>query len=712
MGTDADHNKTDAADEPAVEVINIEPTTTTTAVTVEPLSSSQQSPSPKPTNTITPKDAHALSASDVRPISLQFQDITYTVLSNKPISDKSSAPESTDGSPQPPPAGGVDLKALFKKKPKVHLKLLEGVSGSAKPGEILAIMGPSGSGKSTLLDILAQRKGEPDSLSGQILLNGEALPARTNMSGSNSYSLGIGYVTQDDIFIETLTVRETMMIAAELKLSETIKRPAKEAIVEGILAELGLAHTKNTKVGGPLVPGISGGEKRRLSIAIELISSPSILMLDEPTSGLSSSDAFAVIKTVRELARKGRTVVLTIHQPRSEIFNLFDQVLLLTKGKVAYYGAVDNIANFFSTQGFDCPFGFNLADFMLDIVSATQTGRLLNDELICSYRKDTSPLPTQQQPCDLPKAFEAYKKVSLDLPPQSKSEFQVPASPTNEALAKPKPRGSYAASFHRQLSILLYRNFLHVLRHPAIFWGQLFIHALFGVITGSLFSDLKKSEAAAGGVAYATAGLVFWLSTFCAIMTFSAVPELILERVQYTREQAAGLYSPLAYFLAKVITETLFYSINVVSHISIVYYWVNLRPGASFFLYLLLIAVLFVNVSLASIAAIGAISDTVDVGMALVAMTNTFNLLFSGFLVNSSNMPPGWTWCYWSAHFQWGFTGMMLNEFGDDPSPSSVATLRYLGLESGREKWTCVYVLIGFVVAWRVLGYLFLLVKK
>ncbi|KAJ3412935.1 hypothetical protein HDV05_008723 [Chytridiales sp. JEL 0842] len=640
------------------------------------------------------KQAAPTTTTSFRPTSLQFKDISYTVLSNKPISDSSESPK-------------LNLKDMFKKKPQEKVKLLDSVSGSANPGQILAIMGPSGSSKSTLLDILAQRKGDSESLQGQILLNGQPPAPRTKLSTPNSYSLGIGYVTQDDIFIETLTVRETMLIAAELKLSETINRKTKEAIVDRILEELGLGHTKNTKVGGPLVPGISGGEKRRLSIAIELISSPSILMLDEPTSGLSSSDAFAVIKTVRELARNGRTIVLTIHQPRSEILSLFDRILLLTKGKVAYYGAVDNIANFFSAHGFDCPFGFNLADFMLDIVSATQTGKIVNNELISTYRKDTCPLPTDEQTFDFPKAFLAYQK-SYDLPVDMKETLPTTIK---EPSASSKP---YAASFPRQISILLYRNFLHVLRHPAIFWGQLFIHILFGLITGGLFSDLKKkeAEAGAGGVAYGTTGLVFWLSTFCAIMTFSAVPELILERVQYTREQAAGLYSPLSYFLAKLITETLFFSLNVVSHISIVYYWVGLRAGISHFLYLLLVSVLFVNVSLASIAAIGAISDTVDIGMALVAMVNTFNLLFSGFLVNSSNMPKGWTWCYWSAHFQWGFTGMMLNEFGDDPTPSSVATLKYLGIDNGREKWVCVYVLIGFVVVWRVLGYLFLLVKK
>jgi hypothetical protein len=169
--------------------------------------------------------------------------------------------------------------------------------------------------------------------------------------------------------------------------------------------------------------------------------------------------------------------------------------------------------------------------------------------------------------------------------------------------------------------------------------------------------------------------------------------------------------------IAKVITETLFFSTNVFVYITITYFWVGLRPGLQYYGFAVLTVIVFVNVALASISAIGAISPNVDVGMALCSLINTFNLLFSGFLVSKSALAVGWQWCWWVAHFQWVFAAMAFNEWqgaeGEDVVVAEV-TLEYFGIGKGdgRDKWGCLYVLVGFAVLWRLIGYIFLLIKR
>lgn len=164
-------------------------------------------------------------------------------------------------------------------------------------------------------------------------------------------------------FIETLTVLETLTFAAKMRLPRAMSTKDKLARVDAVMEELNLTHIKNTKVGGAVIRGISGGEKRRVTIGIELLSSPSVLLLDEPTSGLSSTDALNVANAIKELARKGRTVILTVHQPRSDIYELFDDLLLLSKGKVVYFGKAQEAAAYFEALGHEVPVGWNVADY-------------------------------------------------------------------------------------------------------------------------------------------------------------------------------------------------------------------------------------------------------------------------------------------------------------------------------------------------------------
>uniref|UniRef100_M8CIY1 ABC transporter G family member 7 n=1 Tax=Aegilops tauschii TaxID=37682 RepID=M8CIY1_AEGTA len=218
--------------------------------------------------------------------------------------------------------------------------LLSNLSGEAKPGRLLALMGPSGSGKTTLLNVLAGQLAASPSLhlSGFLYVNGQPM-------SQGGYK--IAYVRQEDIFFSQLTVRETLSLAAELQLPDTMSPERKEKYVNDLLFRLGLVNSADSIVGDAKVRGISGGEKKRLSLACELIASPSVIFADEPTTGLDAFQAEKVMETLRQLAEDGHTVICSIHQPRGSVYSKFDDIVLL----------------------YQCPDHENPAEFLADLIS-------------------------------------------------------------------------------------------------------------------------------------------------------------------------------------------------------------------------------------------------------------------------------------------------------------------------------------------------------
>ncbi|KAH9270896.1 hypothetical protein BASA83_006849 [Batrachochytrium salamandrivorans] len=259
-------------------------------------------------------------------------------------------------------SNGIGLKrngAGGKRKQK--MVVLEGVQGVVHPGQVMAIMGGSGAGKTTFLDILA-RKNKSGTVSGDILVN-------SRFMDNQNYTSIIGYVDQEDTLMDTLTVYETILYSALLRLPKAMTYESKVKRVEETMLELDILPIANRRIGSSGKRGLSGGEKRRVSIACELVTSPSILFLDEPTSGLDAYNAYNVIESLVLLARNyQRTVIFTIHQPRSNIYALFDQLVLLAKGRVVYSGpAQEAVIDHFSQLGFECPLGYNIADYLVDL---------------------------------------------------------------------------------------------------------------------------------------------------------------------------------------------------------------------------------------------------------------------------------------------------------------------------------------------------------
>ncbi|ODO01783.1 hypothetical protein I350_06612 [Cryptococcus amylolentus CBS 6273] len=280
-----------------------------------------------------PEDEAAKLMFDHVPATLHFSNITYDL--PPPLFSSSSSSSGT--------------------------RLLSHVTGTVRPGELLAIMGASGAGKSTLLDILA-RKAKTGRVHGEMYLNGRTIEDEDN------FRRIIGYVDQEDTLLSTLTVYETVLYSALLRLPRYMSYEAKVFRTLETMNELGILGIKDSRIGESGKRSISGGEKRRVSIACELVTGPSILFLDEPTSGLDSYNAHNVIQSLQQLAKEyKRTVIFTIHQPQSNIVALFDRLLLLAKGQVVYSGETGKAQGHFEGLGHVCPQGYNIADYLIDL---------------------------------------------------------------------------------------------------------------------------------------------------------------------------------------------------------------------------------------------------------------------------------------------------------------------------------------------------------
>lgn len=250
-----------------------------------------------------------------------------------------------------------------KRKSSEEKVILNGVTGIVCPGEMLAMLGPSGSGKTTLLTALGGRLGGRR-LTGQITYN--------NKPFSNALKRNIGFVTQDDVMYAHLTVTETLVFTALLRLPKSYTKEEKIGQAEAVISQLGLTKCRDSIIGGKSRRGVSGGERKRVSIGQEMLINPSLLFLDEPTSGLDSTTAQRIVQKLWELADQGRkTIVMTIHQPSSRLFYMFHKVMLLSEGKPVYFGEGGGVMEYFASIDFAPAMAMNPADFLLDLANGT-----------------------------------------------------------------------------------------------------------------------------------------------------------------------------------------------------------------------------------------------------------------------------------------------------------------------------------------------------
>ncbi|CAH1426966.1 unnamed protein product [Lactuca virosa] len=376
--------------------------------------------------------------------------------------------------------------------------LLSGVSGYAKPGEIVAIMGPSGCGKSTLLDSLAGRLASNTRHTGRVLINGR----------KQRLTYGtLAYMTQEQVLMWTLTVKEAVYYSAELQLPKLMPRSEKRERADRTIREMGLQDCVNTRIGGWGFKALSGGQKRRVSICLELLTHPKLLLLDEPTSGLDSATSYHVMNQIVKLTRQYQmTVLATIHQPSSQVFGLFDNLCLLSMGKTIYFGPTLAANQFFAVNGFPCPDLQSPADHYLmtinvDFDEETVSGEVPDEHIINALA-------------------ESY--MSSEMYMQVKSEIFTICGEEGELIQR---EGSLEANFIKQCSVLSQRSFINMYRDPGYYWLRLGVYIGLGFSLGTVFFQIGLGF----GSIYDRVSLIMFVSTFLTILAIGGFPSFVEE---------------------------------------------------------------------------------------------------------------------------------------------------------------------------------------
>ncbi|GFO21177.1 ATP-binding cassette sub-family g member 2 [Plakobranchus ocellatus] len=351
-------------------------------------------------------------------------------------------------------------------------QILTNISAVFKQG-MSAIMGPTGSGKSSFLDVLAGRK-DPAGVRGHLLLDGKPVP--------ENFKCMVGYVVQDDVVMGTLTVRENFAFSAALRLPSSVKAEERKQRVKQVIKDLGLSRCADTKVGNEFIRGVSGGERKRCNIGMELIISPPVLFLDEPTTGLDANTANTVLMFLRRLSRKGRTIIFSIHQPRFSIYRLFDNLLLLSQGVTVYHGPAREALDFFQTQEHNNP-----PDFFLDVINGDL--RALSDDQAVDDDLESEPVSQHD------KLVDGYRKSRWNQMLQSEvngifSEFESNGGNKGDKHEKIE----YASGFGQQAGVLAVRSLRNLTRNPATAGITIGSTLLFSIIISLIFWQLGDSK--------------------------------------------------------------------------------------------------------------------------------------------------------------------------------------------------------------------------
>ncbi|KAG6519629.1 hypothetical protein ZIOFF_023126 [Zingiber officinale] len=451
-------------------------------------------------------------------------------------------------------------------------KLIRDLSGYAVPGRILGIMGPSGSGKSTLLDSLAGRLGNNVVLHGSVLLNGKK---RRLDYGA------VAYVTQENVFLGTLTVRETIAYSAHLRLPGHMRKAKVAEVVEATIHEMGLQECADRTIGNWHLRGISGGEKKRLSIALEILTRPRLLFLDEPTTGLDSAAAFFVMQTLKQMAVDGnKAIISSIHQPSSEVFGLLDDLCLLSSGETVFFGDSKLATQFFADVGFPCPTRRNPSDHFLRCINSDfdHVNATIKVSLKLHGEAETSSDPLSKLATAQIKGIliDAYKcsEYAMDTKKQIQEICKI------EGLTVESEKGSQA-TWWKQLTILTKRSSVNMSRDIGYYWLRIIVYMLVSVCVGTIFFDVGTSYTAI--LARSSCG--GFVSGFLTFMSIGGFPSFIEEMKVFKRERRNGHYGVAVYTLSNFLSSAPFLGAIALSSGSITYYMVKFRTGFSHFAY-------------------------------------------------------------------------------------------------------------------------------
>ncbi|KAF1848479.1 ABC transporter-like protein [Cucurbitaria berberidis CBS 394.84] len=612
---------------------------------------------------------NAISLREVDPVSVRLEHLSVSV-------DESPNAFARAFSKRKTPPSGSHVKSI-----------LDDISADMPCGTLTAIIGGSGSGKTSLLNQMSGRmKGKRLATSGRTLFNGTQDTSKSRSA----------YVIQQDILLPTLTVRETLTYAAQLRLPSSVSQIERKQLVEEVILELGLKEAAETRIGNHAHKGCSGGEKRRTSIGVQLLSNPSLLYLDEPTTGLDSTSAYQVVKTLQTLARKGRTIIVTIHQPRSEIWNLFDNVILLTRGNPAYAGSAKDCLPHFAKLGHDMPLFTNPAEYLIDLVSVDN-------------RSEEAESAAQERVGHIIEAWRAHVNGTVD----EKDGSGSPLAPVTRAQSKSN-QGRRHTSLVQQIRVLTARTWTVTIRDPMGMFGSLVEAIGMAIITGWIFLQLDGSLSgirSRQGALYNAAALQGYL--ILLYETYRLTTDIQL----FDEEARQGVVSIPAFLISRRLARVFIEDIPVPLVFSLIYYFFcGFRADGGQFLTFFGIILLHQYIAVCFAMTCIAVSRNFA-GASLVAnLAYTLQSMACGYFIQSNTIPIYVRWTKWIAYVFYAFGALCANEFTgkfyDCPlegGPSNPACKEYTGefiLDSlgfpDNWVWRPILALLGFVIAFYI----------
>lgn len=508
------------------------------------------------------------------------------------------------------------LAAKFKTTPCIK-DLLHSFAADLRPGTLTAIIGGSGSGKTTLLNALAERiTSSRLKQKGIVTFNGRV----------GVHNVRHAYVMQQDVLLPTLTVRETLRYSAALRLPSSTSQESRDRVVEEVILELGLKECADTSIGNSQHRGCSGGEKRRVSIGVQLLANPSVLFLDEPTTGLDATSAFQLGRTLKALAQKGRTIITTIHQPRSEIWDLFDNLVVLSKGGPVYAGSIADCLPWFEGCGFSLPPFVNPAEFIIDVAAVDNRTPELEGETMA--RVDGLKAAWREE------SARRYPPLTDDT--------------IDHGGRRQKPMAETHAGFLRQLQVLTDRTLKVTYRDPLGMTASIVEAILMGIVTGYIFFDLGRDQAGIrsrqGGL-YTAAGLQGYL-----ILLFE-VYRMTIDIPTFDREYSDNCVNALPYVLSRRLARMPTEDIPVPFLFAVLVYFMAgfERTVSKFFIFLAITIVNhYVSVTCAMTCVVAVRHFA---GASLIAnLAYTIQSIACGMFVQVNTIPVYVRWLKWTAY--------------------------------------------------------------
>ncbi|KAJ4815377.1 ABC transporter G family member 36 [Rhynchospora pubera] len=518
-----------------------------------------------------------------------------------------------------------------------RLELLKGLNGSFRPGVLTALMGVSGAGKTTLMDVLAGRK-TGGYIEGSIKISGY-------QKNQETFARISGYCEQNDIHSPHVTVYESLVFSAWLRLSAEITDAKRRMFIKEVMELVELDSIANALVGMPGVNGLSTEQRKRLTIAVELVANPSIIFMDEPTSGLDARAAAIVMRTIRSTVDTGRTVVCTIHQPSIDIFEAFDELFLMKRGgEEIYVGPLGQnschlIEYFEEVKGVKkIGSGCNPATWMLEVTALAQE-RNLGVDFGEIYKK--SDLYQRNK--------RLIKELSTLAPGSNDLNFTT----------------QFSQPFLVQCQACLWKQNLSYWRNPSYTAIRQFFTTLMALFFGSAFWDLGGKRKKQQDLFNSLGSMYVSVMILGANNCFSVQPVVAIERTVFYRERSARMYSALPYAFGQVGIEIPYIFVQSLVYGYIVYAMVGFEwTLTKFFWYWFFMYFTFLYYTFYGMMLVGLTPNYAVASIISSAFNSLWNL-FSGYLIPRTKIPIWWRWFYWTCPVSWTLYGLVASQFGD-----------------------------------------------